>query len=194
MFLLRKVYDWTLEKSKHPKAAWFLSIISFAESSFFPIPPDIILIPMIISNRIKAWYYAFICTLSSVFGGIFGYLIGSFFYSTIGTIIVSYYSLEDQFGSFENYYNEFGILVVLGASFTPFPYKFITIASGVFGLNIYLFIFVSLIGRGLRFFIIALLLNMFGKIIREYIDKYFNLLALIFFVLLILSFLFIKFI
>ena len=83
MFLVRKLYDWTLEKSKHPKATWFLSIISFAESSFFPIPPDIILIPMIISNRIKAWYYAFICTLSSVFGGIFGYLIGSFFYSTI---------------------------------------------------------------------------------------------------------------
>ena len=141
MNLLRKLYDWTLEKSKDPKAPWFLAIISFLESSVFPIPPDIILIPMIIANKFKAWWFAFICTISSVAGGIAGYCIGSFFYSTIGTIIINYYALQDQFISFENLYKQYGILIILGASFTPFPFKFITIASGLFHLNIFLFVF-----------------------------------------------------
>ena len=193
MKLLRKIYDWILNKSNHPKAHWFLAFISFAESSFFPIPPDVILIPMIIANKVKAWWYAFVCTISSVLGGIVGYCIGSFFYSTIGIIIINYYSLQNQFVAFENLYNQYGFLIVLGAGFTPFPFKFITIASGVFHLNLFLFILVSIIGRGLRFYAIATLLKIFGNIIKEYIDRYFNLLSLLFFILLIGSFIFIKY-
>ena len=163
------------------------------ESSFFPIPPDIILIPMIIANTIKAYWYAFVCTISSVIGGIFGYLIGLFFYSSIGILILKYYNFHDKFDNFELLYQEHGIWIVLGASFTPFPFKLITIASGVFNLNIYLFIIFALIGRGLRFYLIAILLRFFGKSINNLIDKYFNLLVSLFFILLIGSFILIKY-
>lgn len=193
MKLLRKIYDWTLKKSSHPKASWFLSIVSFAESSVFPIPPDIILIPMIIANKFKAWFYASICTISSVLGGIVGYMIGYFFYNSLGIIIVEYYSFSDQFSNFETYYNNLGFWIVLGAGFTPFPFKIITIASGVFGLNIIAFILVSFIARGLRFFILAALLRIFGNFINKFIDKYFNILAILFFILLIGGFVIIKY-
>tara|TARA_B100001123_G_scaffold450347_1_gene620571 strand:- start:404 stop:988 length:585 start_codon:yes stop_codon:yes gene_type:complete len=193
MKIFRKFYDWTLDKANHPKASWFLSLISFTESSFFPIPPDIILIPMIIANKFKAWWYAFICTLSSVLGGIVGYCIGAFFYSSIGAIILSYYSLEEQFINFEKLYAENGVWIVLGAGFTPFPFKFITIASGFFHLNIFLFIFVALIGRGLRFYLITILLIMFGDWIKNFINKYFNFLTILFFIILIASFILIRY-
>ena len=193
MKLLRKVYEWILNRSNHPKAPWFLALISFSESSFFPIPPDVILIPMVIANKMKAWWYAFVCTISSVLGGIVGYCIGLFFYTTIGITIINYYSLQDNFINFENLYNQYGIWIVLGAGFTPFPYKFITIASGVFHLNLLLFIVVSIIGRGMRFYIVATLLKIFGSVIKEYIDRYFNILSLLFFILLIGSFIFIKY-
>ena len=194
MFLLRKLYDWTLEKSKHPKAAWFLSIISFAESSFFPIPPDIILIPMIIAKRTRAWFYAFVCTMSSVLGGLFGYCIGYFFYNSVGKIILEYYGLTNQFIIFEEYYLKYGILIVIGAGFTPFPYKFITIASGVFGLNVFLFTVVSFFSRGLRFYLLSFLLKFFGEKIEKLIDKYFNILAILFFVLLVAGIVVLKYI
>jgi len=194
MNFLRKLYDWTLEKSKHPRAVIFLSVISFAESSFFPIPPDIILIPMIIANKIKAWVYAFVCTISSVLGGVGGYLIGYYFYNSIGFLIINYYALDNKFSDLETYYNEYGIWIVLGAGFTPFPFKLITIASGLFGLNIFLFVFISFIARGLRFYLIASLLRIFGDTIVKIIDKYFNILSILFFVLLIGSFIFIKYI
>ena len=192
MIYLRKLYDWTLKKAKHPKAYWFLSLISFIESSFFPIPPDIILIPMIIANRTRAFLYAFICTISSVMGGIFGYLIGFYLLNSIGSLIIDYYGLTNQFVLFENYYNKYGIWIILGAGFTPFPFKFITIASGVFGLNIILFIAVSFLARGLRFYLIAILLKIFGGFIESLINKYFNILATIFFILLIGSIMLLK--
>ena len=193
MRILRQLYDWTLRKANHPKATWFLSFISFTESSFFPIPPDIILIPMVIANRIKALWYAFICTFSSVLGAIAGYFIGAIFYSTLGVIIIKYYALESQFTDFELLYNKYGFWVVLGASFTPFPFKFITIASGLFHLNLYLFVFVAIIGRGLRFYLIAILLKIFGNFIKNFIDKFFNLLVILFFILLFGSFIFLKY-
>ena len=193
MNVLRKLYDWTLLKSSHPKASWFLSFFAFVESSFFPIPPDIILIPMIIAKRTKAWFYAFICTISSVIGGLAGYCIGYFFFNSLGILIVEYYGLNDQFSVFEKYYIQYGILIILGAGFTPFPFKFITIASGVFGLNIFLFTFVAIIARGLRFYLLAFLLKLFGQVIEQLIDKYFNILATLFFILLILSIMLVKF-
>ena len=194
MNILRKTYDWTIEKSKSPKAVWFLSLVSFTESSIFPIPPDIILIPMIIAKRINAFFYALVCTISSVIGGIIGYCIGFFFFNSLGILIINYYGLQNQFNNFEQYYQLFGIWLVLGAGFTPFPFKFITIASGVFNLNILLFIITAVVARGLRFYLIAGLLFVFGEKIKVLIDKYFNILAILFFILLIGSVLLIKFI
>ena len=193
MQTLRRLYDWTLQKSSHPKASWFLSFFAFIESSFFPIPPDIILIPMIIAKRTKAWSYAFICTTSSVIGGLAGYCIGFFFYNTLGVLIIEYYGLTNQFSVFEKYYIQYGIWIVLGAGFTPFPFKFITIASGVFGLNVFLFTVVAIIARGLRFYLLAFLLKLFGQVIEQIIDKYFNILATLFFILLIGSIMIVKF-
>ena len=171
MNILRKLYDWTIEKSKSPKAVWFLSLVSFTESSIFPIPPDIILIPMIIAKRINAFFYALVCTISSVIGGIIGYCIGFFFFNSLGILIINYYGLQNQFNNFEQYYQLFGIWLVLGAGFTPFPFKFITIASGFFGFNIFIFILASLIARGLRFYILAFLLKIYGQTIEKLIDK-----------------------
>ena len=193
MNFLRRIYNWTLEKAQHKNAKWYLSLISFAESSFFPIPPDILLIPMALASKAKALFYAFICTLFSVLGGILGYAIGYFFFNSVGIYIVEFYHLENSFNIFESYYKEFGILIVLGAGITPFPYKFITIASGVFGLNIFLFIIVSIIGRGLRFYLIAILLYFFGEKIKLIIDKYFNILTIVFFILLVGSVFIIRF-
>ena len=193
MNFLKRTYNWALEKAQHKNAKWYLSLISFAESSFFPIPPDILLIPMALASKARALFYAFMCTLFSVLGGILGYAIGYFFYNSLGIYIVDFYHLENSFNIFENYYKEFGILIVLGAGITPFPYKFITIASGVFGLNIFLFIIVSIIGRGLRFYLIAILLYFFGEKIKLIIDKYFNILTIVFFILLIGSVFIIRF-
>ena len=193
MNFLKRTYNWTLEKAQHKNAKWYLSLISFAESSFFPIPPDILLIPMALASKTKAIFYAFICTLFSVLGGILGYAIGYFFFNSVGIYIVELYHLENSFNIFEDYYKEFGILIILGAGITPFPYKFITIASGVFGLNIFLFIIVSIIGRGSRFYLIALLLYFFGEKIRLIFDKYFNILTIVFFILLVGSVFIIRF-
>ena len=193
MNFLKRTYNWTLEKAQHKNAKWYLSLISFVESSFFPIPPDILLIPMALASKANALFYAFICSLFSVLGGILGYAIGYFFYNSVGIYIVDFYHLENSFNIFESYYKEFGILIVLGAGITPFPYKFITIASGVFGLNIFLFIIVSIIGRGLRFYLIAILLYFFGEKIKLIIDKYFNILTIVFFILLVGSVFIIRF-
>ena len=180
MRFLKDIYKWILQNAK-----WYLSLVSFAESSIFPIPPDILLIPMALASKAQSLFYAFICTIFSVLGGILGYAIGYFFYNSLGIYIVEFYRLENSFSIFESYYKEFGILIVLGAGITPFPYKFITIASGVFGLNIFLFTIISIIGRGLRFYLIAILLYFFGKKIRLLIDRYFNILTIMFFILLV---------
>jgi len=190
---LKRLYNWTLDKANHKNAKWYLSLISFAESSFFPIPPDLLLIPMALASKTKAIFYAFICTFSSVLGGILGYTIGYYFYNTLGIYIVEFYHLENSFSIFEDYYKEFGILIVLGAGITPFPYKFITIASGVFGLNIFLFIIVSIISRGSRFYLIAILLYFFGEKIKLIINRYFNILTVVFFIVLMGSVFIIRF-
>ncbi len=195
MNLLRKLYDWTLEKSKDPKAPWFLAVISFSESSFFPIPPDIILIPMVVAKRAKAWFFAFICTISSVLGGVAGYLIGYFFYLTIGEFIIELYSYQSEYSDFQSKYEgEIWLWFVFFAGLTPFPFKIITIASGALKINMISFIAIALVSRGLRFYLVATLLKFFGNYIKEYIDKYFNLFTFVFFILLIGGFIFIKYI
>ena len=192
MSIFRKLYNWTIEKSSHKKAPWFLSIISFAESSFFPIPPDIILIPMVIAKRARAFLFALICTLSSVFGGILGYLLGYLLFNSIGISLINFYHLEEAVEQFKTYYTFYGAWIVIIAGFTPFPFKVITIASGLFQLNFLIFIICSFVSRGARFYLVAGLLYYFGEAIKYYIDKYFNYLTILFFVLLIGSILIIK--
>ncbi len=192
MKLFRNLYDWTLIKSSHKSASWFLGIISFAESSFFPIPPDIILIPMILAKRTKAFFYALICTFSSVMGGVFGYLIGFLLFNSIGILLINIYHLDEQVNQFKNYYNYYGAWIVIIAGFTPFPFKVITIASGLFQLNFVIFLLCSFISRGARFYIVSSLLYFFGDKIKLFIDKYFNFLTILFFILLIGGILIIK--
>jgi len=152
MKYINSLYFWTIKYSGHKNASWFLAFVSFIESSIFPIPPDIIMIPMILSNRRKAFIYALICTISSVLGGILAYFIGFFLFDTIGKFILETYNLNEGFNGFRDYYDQYGIWIVLGGGFTPFPFKLITLASGFFALNFPLFVIMSIISRGGRFF------------------------------------------
>ena len=192
MKIFRILYDWTLTKASHKNATWFLSLVSFAESSFFPIPPDIILIPMVLAKRTKAFFYALVCTLSSVAGGVFGYFIGLLLFNSIGVFLVNFYHLDEQVTQFKDYYNSYGAWIVIIAGFTPFPFKVITIASGLFQLNFIIFILCSTFSRGLRFYLVSSLLYFFGESIKIFIDKYFNILTILFFILLIGGILIIK--
>lgn len=174
---IRRIYDWTFNLAKGKHALRALVAVSFIESSVFPIPPDVLLIPMVIAERSKAWLYASACTLASVIGGAFGYAIGHFLYDTVGAPLVELYGYTEQFKNFSGLYNEWGFWIVVGAGFTPFPYKVVTIASGVTGLNFPLFIITSVIGRAARFFLVAGLLWRYGPKIRDFIEKYLGLVA-----------------
>jgi membrane protein YqaA with SNARE-associated domain len=176
-----------------PRAKWFLGGISFIESSVFPIPPDVLLIPMVLANRTQAWRIALICSVFSVLGGIFGYMIGALFFEWIGAPIIEFYGYAEKFESFKDGYNEWGGWIVAFFGLTPFPYKVITIASGVTHLNLAIFIIASVVSRSLRFFVVAGLLWKFGEPIRDFIEKYLGLLTVLFFVLLIGSFLALKY-
>lgn len=190
---MRALYEWTMDLAAHRHARWGLALISFVESSVFPIPPDIILIPMVLAQRAMAWVYAAICTLSSVAGGVMGYAIGYFLFDTVGTAILDFYGKAEEFSTFQAQYNEWGVWIVLIAGLTPFPYKIITIASGVTALNFPIFIIASLVARGIRFFAVSALLWYFGEPIRAFIDKYFGLLSIAFVVLLIGGFALLKY-
>ncbi len=183
--MLRRLYDWTIKLSASRHAPWALGAVSAAESSVFPLPPDIILIPMVLARRDKAWIYAAICTAASVIGGILGYAIGYFLFDTIGMYVLNLYGYQDAFQSFASRYNDYGVWIVLIAGITPFPYKVITIASGVTGLNFFVFMLASIVARGARFFLVSALLWWFGEPIRAFIDRYFGLLTIVFMVLLI---------
>jgi membrane protein YqaA with SNARE-associated domain len=191
--MLRRLYDFTMSLAAKPRAKWFLGGISFVESSVFPIPPDVLLIPMVLANRSQAWRIAFICSVFSVLGGILGYMIGALFFEWIGAPIIEFYGYADKFEKFKNGYNEWGGWIVAFFGLTPFPYKVITIASGVTHLNLAIFITASVVSRSLRFFLVAGLLWKFGEPIRDFIEKYLGLLTIVFFVLLIGSFLILKY-
>lgn len=187
--MLRRLYDWTLAQAAKPYALGMLAVISFVESSVFPIPPDILLIPMVLASRERAWLIAAVCTVSSVLGGLLGYIVGALLFETIGQQILEFYGYLEDFQSFEERYNEHGAWIVFGAGLTPFPYKVITIASGVTQLSLGVFVLASVLSRGLRFFALAGILWYWGEPIRGFIDRYFSWLTVAFFILLIGGFL-----
>ncbi len=183
--MLRRLYDWTMALSAHPKALWALAAVSFVESSFFPIPPDALLIPMALAKPARAWRIALVCTVSSVVGGMFGYAIGYFAFEAIGRPMLELYGYGSKFAEFRDWYNAWGAWAVFIAGLTPFPYKVITILSGVTALDLAVFTIASVLARGLRFYLVAALLWWFGEPIRIFIEKRLGLLTVLFCVLLV---------
>jgi len=191
--MLRKLYDWVMALAGHKHAEWILALVSFAESTFFPIPPDAMLIPMTLAERKKAWRYAFICTIASVLGGIAGYFIGAVLFDTIGQAIIDFYGLQSGFAKLKNWYGEYGLLIVFVAGFTPIPYKVFTISSGLTHLSLPLFIIGSIVSRGLRFFLVCGLIYWFGPTIKDFIERYLGWLTLLACIMLIGGFVALKF-
>ncbi|SHI42814.1 membrane protein YqaA, SNARE-associated domain [Palleronia salina] len=183
--MIRRLYDWTLSLAAHPHALWALALVSFIESSVFPIPPDILMIPMIIAAPRRAFLIAGVCTLASVAGALLGYWIGSAAFEQIGRPVLEFYGKDDRFDEFAGAYNAWGAWAVLVAGITPFPFKVITILSGATGLSIPIFIVSSLIARATRFFIVAALLWKFGPPIRDFIERRLGLVFSVFMVLLL---------
>ena len=189
---VRKIYDAVFHLSKNNGAVYWLFAISFIESSFFPITPDVMLIPMILAAPKKAWQLAGIATAGSVIGAYLGYIIGVYFFQLIAEPLLNFYGYLEKFNSFKDLYNEYGAWIVFGAGITPFPYKIITIASGVVHMNIFIFTFASIIARGMRFFLVAWLLKTYGEKMREFIEKNLGWLSVVFLLLLIGGFAIIK--
>jgi len=169
--MLRRLYDWCIDAAGKPHAAWILSVVSFAESSFFPIPPDVMLIPMTLGRPDKAWFFATICTATSVAGGLLGYFIGAALYDTVGLWLIHLYGYGDKVEAFRLAYAQYGALIILLKGLTPIPYKIVTITSGFAGFNLGLFVVMSVITRGMRFFLEAFLLNRYGARARGIIEK-----------------------
>ena len=173
--MLRKIYDWCIEAAHKPYALWILGAVSFAESSFFPVPPDVMLIPMSLARPRRAWLYASVCTAASVLGGLLGYAIGALLYDSLGHWLIQFYGLGGKVESFRAGYAEYGAWIILLKGLTPIPYKLVTITSGFANYNIWLFVVLSVIARGGRFFMVAILLNRYGEWIRVRIEKHLGL-------------------
>jgi len=186
--MLRKMYDWCIDAAHKPYALWILGMVSFAESSFFPIPPDVMLIPMSLARPQKAWFYAALCTLTSVAGGIVGYAIGALLFDSVGQWLINIYGYGDKVEAFRAGYAQYGAWIILLKGLTPIPFKLVTITSGFANYNIWMFIGLSLIARGGRFFLVAILLNRYGVWIRETIEKHLGLVVALAAVALVLGF------
>ncbi len=190
--VMRSLYDWTMRLASGSKAVWVLCVVSFIESSFFPIPPDLLLIPLVLARRTEAFRIATLTTISSVLGGAFGYAIGYFLYQSVGVPVLNFYHYTAQFEEFCSAYNQYGAWIVFFAGLTPFPYKIVTIASGVTHLNFVVFMVASVIARGMRFYFVAWLLWRYGAPMKAWIEKNLGWLSVVFCVLLIGSFFLIK--
>ncbi|WP_413853877.1 YqaA family protein [Candidatus Ruminimicrobium bovinum] len=190
---IRACYDWTINWAKTKYASWALFLIAFAESSFFPVPPDVLLIPMAIAERQKWFQIALICSVGSVLGALLGYFIGYQFYELIGQKIVDLYNLQPAVDAVTQQYHQHAFIAIFTAAFTPIPFKVFTIVAGLCKISITTLIIASAIGRSARFFIVAFLIRIFGEKIQYFIEKYFNLLTIIFVILLIGGFFCIKF-
>jgi membrane protein YqaA with SNARE-associated domain len=185
----RRLYNWVLHWADTPHGMAALFVLAFVESSFFPIPPDVLLIALALGSRSRWWRFASVCTAGSVLGGLFGYLIGFTLMETVGMRIIHFYHADEQFVRVKDLYLRYDYWIVFTAAFTPIPYKVFTITSGVMEMNLLGFALVSFVGRGLRFFLVASLLYVFGPPIRRLIDRYFDWLALAFTLLVLGGFL-----
>ncbi|WP_101066188.1 YqaA family protein [Roseovarius salinarum] len=183
--MIRRLYDWTIRMGRHPRALWVLAAVSFAESSVFPIPPDVLLIPMILAQPRRAWLIAAVALVASVLGGLLGYAIGAFAYEEVGRPILESLGKTESMEAFNTRFNDFGFWAVLTAGVTPFPYKVITIMAGWTSMPLAVFMVTSVIARGLRFFLVAALLWKFGAPIRDFIERWLGPLSILFVVLLI---------
>jgi membrane protein YqaA with SNARE-associated domain len=183
--MLRRVYDWVIALAENPQALWWLAMVSFVESSFFPIPPDAMLIPMVLAKPERAWIIATVCTIASVAGGFLGYAIGYFFFATWGQSIIEFYGLQEGFANFQKQFNDYGLWVILIKGLTPIPYKLVTIASGAAHFDLLTFGLASLLTRGARFFLVAGLLRVFGDPIRHFIEERLTLVTTAFVVILV---------
>ena len=202
MDIFKKLYNWVLNLSNNKNSNYSISLLSLSESFFFPIPPDVLLIPLCLGNRKKALYFAFLCSISSIIGGIIGYFIGKTLwwyipgveYSSMANLFFDYVPglTNDSFNHIKSLYDTWDFWIVFTAGFTPIPFKLITISSGTFNINFTMFVVASIISRSARFFLIAFLIRIFGESIRTFIERYFNLLAILFTVLLIGGFILIK--
>ena len=192
--MLRKLYDWLLHLAATRYATLALGLISFAESSFFPLPPDVLLIPMVIARKARWAVYASICTAASVIGAYFGYAIGALLFQTIGQPILDFYGAAGTFARLVAWYDQWGGWGIFLGALTPFPYKVLTIFSGSVGFDLLQFTLVSIVGRGIRFFLVSALLYRFGPPIRDFIEKRLGLMLALFSILLIGGFIAIRFI
>lgn len=190
--MLKPLYDWTMAKAASKHSTTWLAGVSFAESSFFPLPPDLLLVPMVLANRANAWRIATICTLASVVGGIAGYMIGFFLYETIGRWVIDFYHLEAQFANLRQTFVDYGAEILIIKGMTPIPYKLLTITAGVAKLDIWVFIGASIISRSMRFYLVTALLYWFGNPIRDFIEKRLTLVTSVFAVTLVGGFLAVK--
>lgn len=191
--MIRALYDWTMSWASHPYAIWVLAFVAFIESSVFPIPPDVMMIPMILAAPRRAFLIAGVATVSSVLGGMLGYAIGAFFYDSIGAPILESLGKADSMDAFNTRFNNLGFWPVLIAGLTPFPYKVITIMSGWTGLPLGTFIITSIIARSLRFFLVATLLWKYGTPIRDFIERRLGLMFILFCLLLVGGFYVVRF-
>jgi membrane protein YqaA with SNARE-associated domain len=169
--MLRRAYDWCIAAAHKPYALWLMGLVSFVESSFFPVPPDAMLIPMSLARPEKAWTYAAVCTITSVAGGLLGYAIGALLYDTVGQWLISLYGYGDKVEAFRDAYATWGAWIILLKGLTPIPYKIVTITSGFAGYNLWLFILFSIMSRGVRFYVEAFLLNRYGEQARDILEK-----------------------
>ncbi len=191
--MLKRLYDRTLALADHPRAMWALALVSFIESSVFPIPPDVLMIPMILARPHRAWAIAGVALIASVLGGMLGYAIGAFAYESVGQPILEMMGKGDAMEQFNARFNDFGFWAVLAAGVTPFPYKVITIMSGWTGMPLATFVATSILARALRFFVLAGLLRTFGEPIRDFIESRLNLVFTVFVILLVGSFFLVKY-
>ena len=186
--MIKNLYNKTMALAGHPQAIFLLGALSFIEASFFPIPPDVMLIPMVLMNPSRAWLFALVATAFSVLGGIFGYIIGTFSYEHIAEPLLYSLGKEAQMVNFSNKYNEIGFWAVITAGISPIPYKVVTIMSGATNLNFAVFLGASMASRGVRFFVVAGLLHFYGHEIRDFIERYLNWVFMLFVILLVVGF------
>jgi membrane protein YqaA with SNARE-associated domain len=191
--MMRRLYDWAMRMARHERAPHLLFWVAFVESSIFPIPPDVMLIPMVLAQRAKAWAYATIATIGSVLGGVAGYAIGYFLFEFLGRPILEFYGYASKFEETADLFRHWGVWILIAKGWTPFPYKVLTIAAGAFRMDLLAFVLASIVARAMRFYLVAALLYWFGEPIKDFIERRLSLVTTAFLVTLVGGFIAVKY-